>query len=319
VIEEFSAGDPRSLASALPMPNAHGLLLRRDEAAVARLRYEVTPLGGLPTGILGQYEAADTEAGVALLREAQRRLAAAGVARVIGPMDGSTWGSYRLALPPEADDPLPDAPPFLTEPQNPPEYAAHFHAAGFTVAASYESRIAPALPPARPGAPKLAARIAAAGITVRPIDANRFDDELRALFTFSTPTFGSAPFFRPIDFAGFRALYDRLRPILDPDLVLLARDRDGHLAGFVFAIPDALTAVDGCPRRLVLKTLAVHPPMLGLGTHLADAIHSLAHEKGYASVIHALMHSGNASLPLSAHYSSKLLRRYALYEWRPSR
>lgn len=299
------------------MPNTRELLLRRDETAVARLCYEVTPMGGLPTGIVGQYQAADATAGVALLREAQRRLSGAGAARVIGPMDGSTWASYRLVLPPETGDPLPDAPPFLTEPRNPSEYNDHFHAAGFSVAARYESRIAPALPAARPGVERLAARIAAAGITVRPLDLTRFDDELHALFAFSTATFAGAPFFRPIDFAGFRALYEQLRPVLDPDLVLLARDRDGRLAGFVFAIPDILTAVSGHPRRLVLKTLAVHPPLLGLGAHLADALHGLAHEKGYADVIHALMHSANASLALSAHYDSQLLRRYALYEWQP--
>jgi GNAT superfamily N-acetyltransferase len=330
MFEEFPPGDPRhaefdALAGQLPgasepaMHEGRCLLLRRGAAPVARLCCAVTELGGAPVGIVGQYEAVDEAAGVALLREAQRRLTTAGAVRLLGPMDGSTWGRYRLTLPPEAGDPLPDAPPFLTEPHNPPGYAGHFRAAGFTVVARYESRIAPALPNPRLGAQPLAARIAAAGITVLPLDPARFDEEIHALFTFSAATFGSHPFFRTIDFAGFRALYDRLRPLLDTDLVLLARDRGGRLAGFVFAIPDALTAGDGRPHRLVLKTLAAHPAMRGLGAHLADEIHSRAHEKGYATVIHALMHSANASLRLSARYHSRLLRRYALYEWRPAR
>ena len=50
-------------------------------------------LGGA-CGLVGHYEAEDAAAGVALLREAQQLLVRAGVSRVVGPVNGSTWARY---------------------------------------------------------------------------------------------------------------------------------------------------------------------------------------------------------------------------------
>jgi GNAT superfamily N-acetyltransferase len=124
----------------------------------------------------------------------------------------------------------------------------------------------------------------------------------------SAAAFAGAPFFRPIAWEIFYALYAPLGPMLDCDLVLLARDEAGRLLGYLFALPSTTG-------RIVLKTLAVAPvaSRLGLGAHLADRLHALAHRKGCAAVIHALMHTANPSVALSRRYGSERFREYAIF------
>jgi GNAT superfamily N-acetyltransferase len=268
-------------------------------------------LHGAPgrTGMIGHYEAVDRAAGVAILAEALRILP--DVDRVLGPINGSTWARYRLALPG-------DAPPFLSEPTNPAAYVDDFAAAGFYVAAWYESARVTDLATPDPRAASAPERLRARGVTVRALRPDRFDEELEALYALTVEAFAENLYYSPITFAEFRARYTPLRPLLDPELVRLAEDEEGRLLGYVFAFPDLLTMSAGRPTRVVLKTLASAQGArgLGLGTFLGDEIRRLAHERGYTEVIHALMHVGNASVGISRH-TAGVFRRYALYEWTP--
>jgi hypothetical protein len=322
-LAEFEAIRERIYGAAVPeavLPGARCYLARQGGEPVAGLSADVADeLQGVAgrCGLIGHYEAVDAGAGIALLRRAQERLARAGCRRVLGPMNGSTWARYRLALPAQPGDPVFDPPVFFTEPQNPPEYSGHFLAAGFTAAARYESRIVTDLAAARPRARALAERVAASGITVRPLDVERLDEEIQALFAFSETAFGGNLYYRPVAFRTFHAMYARLRGIIDPDLVRLAFNRAGRLVAFVFALPDILSQAEGRPTRVVLKTLATAPDArsLGLSACLTDEIHRLAQAKAYRAVIHALMHTGNDSLRVSQRYPGQVFRRYALYEW----
>ena len=100
------------------------------DAPLARASVFVAP--GLhhapgPSGLVGHYEALRQDAGVAVLKAACHALTERRVARVLGPMNGSTWARYRLAL----RETGPDSPPFLAEPWNPARYPDDFAAAGF--------------------------------------------------------------------------------------------------------------------------------------------------------------------------------------------
>lgn len=299
-----------------PVPaGARRYVARRGEEAVARLAtLAADDLVGAPgrSALVGWYDAADREAGVALLRAAVRTMDDA--PRVLGPMNGSTWGRYRLALPSN----LHADPPFLSEPANPPEYVDHFREAGFRVAAEYESAIVEDLSAGDERAPEFAARLAARGGEMRTLDADRFDEELESIHRLSVEAFAGNRFYAPIGLDEFRARYLPLRPILDPDLVRLAVGTDGALLGFVFAFPDLLSIDAGRPTRVVLKTLATAPAArgLGLGSLLTDEVRRVAHEKGYRAVVHALMEAGNASVRISRH-SARVFRRYALFAWTP--
>ena len=288
-------------------------LALRDGRPVARLATgSAMDMTGAPgrSGLIGWYEATDAAAGVALLRGAREGLAEAGAARVLGPIHGSTWARYRLALPPAPGDPTPER-AFLTEPQNPPEYPAHFGAAGFKPVLEYESRIV-SHPRPDPARGEAAERLRAAGITIRPLDPSAWDAELRAIYDLSLSAFAANPFYTPISFSDFRAMYERARPLLDPALVRLAHNGAGELIGFVFAFADPLATKDAA--RIVLKTLATAPAArgLGLGGFLTDEVHRGAAERG-AATIHALMQRSNISVRISSSRESRLFRRYALF------
>jgi ribosomal protein S18 acetylase RimI-like enzyme len=318
----FESIRERLYPTALPepvSPHARCLIAWYGGEPAARLSVEMAAdVRGVegPVGVVGHYEAVDAEAGIALLRHCRALLTRAGAVGGIGPMNGSPWMRYRLALPSEPEE-LSAEPPFFTEPWNPAEYGRHFLEAGYVVVSRYESRIVPCLPVVRPQAEALAERVAAAGIRIRPLDTGRWEEELQDLFEFSAVQFAAGPYHRPADLSLFRETCLQLRPILDPELVRIAHDSEERLVGFALALPDRLSAATGRPPRLVLKTLATSPcaRQLGVGACLSDEVHRLAHRKGYRAVIHALMHEENESVRLSLRYGSRLYRRYALFGW----
>ena len=308
-----------------PEPVAPGmtcLLAWRDGEPVARCSITtVSDLHAAPgaSGMIGHYETLDGEAGTALLAHARERLAENGIPRVLGPMNGNTWARYRLALPGEPGDAAFDPPVFPSEPRNPFDYPDHFAAAGFEIAARYESRIDAHLDAPVPEADPLARRVDEAGIAVRPLDLSRFDDELETLFRLSLDAFDDNLYYTPLDLDSFRAMYQGTRALIDPELVLLAHDRSGRLVAYQFAFPDPLSRAAGRPTRVIVKTVATAPEARGLGiaSHMLDLIRERARAKGYRAVIHALMHVSNFSVRMSVRHHGEIFRRYALYQWTP--
>lgn len=305
------AGDPES-----PGADARWAVARAGGAPAARLatyvRHDLTGAPGA-SGVIGHYAARDAASGVALLRDALSRLRAAGVRRVLGPMNGSTWARYRFALP--SPPGAPDEPAFLGEPTNPDEYPAHFAAAGFRTAAMYESRIATVLAAENPRARAAEETAAARGIRVAPLELDAFEHTLHDLHALSVRAFAENAYYSPIDGATFGAMYRPMRGMLDPELVLLARAPDGELAGYAFAYVDPLARRDGHPDRLIVKTLATSPAWrsIGLGALLVERLHAAARRKGIGTIVHALMHATNNSVRISAH-TARVFRQYALYE-----
>jgi GNAT superfamily N-acetyltransferase len=289
------------------------LLARRGDRPVARLTYRVAEdVNQAPerTGVVGHYEALEDEAGVALLERAVDALGEEGAPLVVGPMDETTWGRYRLALPtPESGDPA----PFLTEPVNPPEYPAQFEAAGFRPVEQYVSRLIPALDGLADRTAEVRKRLAAGGWAISPLDPARFGTVLDELYDLSSVAFADNPYYSRITRAKFRETYRPVRSFLDSDLVVLARDAEDRLTGFVFAFPDLIDPA-GRPTRVIVKSLAVDPPARGTGiaSLLIHEVHRRAADKGYDAAIHALMHVDHPSNRI-AQEVGEVFRRYALF------
>jgi ribosomal protein S18 acetylase RimI-like enzyme len=269
------------------------------------------------TGLIGHFEARDQAAALAVLADARSALFARGAARVLGPMNGSTWRRYRFALPRDPGEPAFDPPVFAGEPANPDAYPGWFIAAGAAEVARYESRIDETPGVRAPDAGALASRIREAGIRVRGLDAAAFETELRRLFELSLAVFADNPYYTPIAWEEFRTQYDGLRAMLDPELVLIAQARDGTPIAFQFAYLDPFATAAGRPRAIV-KTVATAPAARGMGLagHMLDLLRERAAERGATAVIHALMHVANFSMKMSARHETRVFRRYALFGWK---
>lgn len=252
-------------------------------------------------------------AATTLLRHACRHLEEQGVRRVLGPMNGSTWAPYRLVIDPAPGGETEPQPPFLMEPNNPPHWPRLFEDAGFQVRSEYVSARVTDLTRAHPRRAESLAALEAQGVELAPIQMDRFDEELADIHRLSLEAFAGNPLYSPLSWEAFRAMYTKVKPLLDPQLVQLARTADGTLAGFFFALPDTTD-----PGRLILKTVAVANAHrgTGLGVLLLDEPRRLAREHGYSELIHALMHVDNPSARISRH-SGEVFRRYALFQWIP--
>jgi len=253
-----------------------------------------------PAGCLGAPSGPDP---AGQLRAGEDWLRGQGCTTARGPLDGSTWHRYRANVGPH------DRPLFLGEPDADP---APWQAAGYTVLKRYRTLFSH-------NPPQIAATrdrdraLRAAGWTLDTLDQlDSFEDALDLFYEMSLAAFPSNFSYSPIDRAGFHALYQPLRPIIRPGLVLVARAPGGEAAGFCFSYPDLNNP--GL-RHLVIKTLAVVPAFRGhgLGSWMVGEKHRIAEEAGFAGCLHALMAAGNISNKISRDRWS-LVREYVLYE-----
>jgi GNAT superfamily N-acetyltransferase len=259
-------------------------------------------------GYLGHYAVADPAAAPVLLAFAGQRLAAEGCTLAVGPVDGNTWQRYRLLTERGTE------PPFFLEPDNPDDWPGQFTAAGLTPLAQYYSALNSDLTAEDERLTERAREIANQGITIAPLRAERFDEEMRRVHALSLLSFRDNFLYTPISAADFLAQYAPLRPHMRPDLVLLA-ERHGELIGYIFAIPNLLQAQRGQPLdTVIVKTMAVHADHggLGLGGVLMARCHQAARAAGFTRAIHALFHESNRSGRISRH-TARVIRRYTLF------
>ena len=290
--------------------DSHWLAVR-DEVVVARASLwwrHVPSLPGQTLGCVGHYAAADRDAGAQLLAHAAATLATRGCTTAVGPIDGSTWRSYRLVTH------RGDLPAFFLEPDTPDDWPDHFRAAGFDVLSTYTSSLVDHLPPPSPRAEETARRLAAAGYVVRALDLTRAAAELDALYDVSIAAFAHNFLYTPIARDEFHAQYAAILPYVDPRLVVLA-EHAGRVVGYAFAVPDLLERQrTGQTATAILKTLAVDPAHAGagLGGLLVERCQRAAEARGLTRIIHALMHETNFSQRISRHYGATC-RRYTLF------
>lgn len=290
------------------------LRLQEGSAEVSLWWTHVPPMAGECPGVIGRFSAGtEAEASVVLTRACEE-LRARGCTLAVGPMNGNTWRSYRLVT--EAGD----EPPFLLEPVNPAEWAVWWRAAGFGPLAEYYSSATEDLVTRDERVDGVAARMRAAGVTVRAFRLEEFEAELERIYEVSVVSFQSNYLYTPLPKEAFLAQYRAIRERVRPELVLLAEDAERRPVGYVFAVPDYAQAARGEKvTTVIVKTLAVLPGRqhAGLGAWLLAEVHAAARSLGFTRAIHALMHETNKSRNLSAHYA-KTIRRYTLFSKRLS-
>lgn len=224
---------------------------------------------------------------------------------LIGPMNGSTWESYRFQT--SDENPL-----FFTENPHHLYYNTHFLDAGFEPIAHYYSNIDRLMHFDNPEMLIREREMREKGIIIRPIDLSDFEAEVERIYTFNALAFRTNFLFTPISKEAFVKKYVPFKAYMNPELTLLAEDASGNLVGYFFCLHDYFNLES---KSLIVKTLARHPDpeWRGLGHVIGNMVYRKAVAMGYTSAIHSFIYEQGTSTKLSENFSGTRYRDYALY------
>ena len=207
------------------------LLVTRDGVVLTRGIAFVNTRGGF--GSIGFFESMDDPEAVEMLVQAASAFCSAeGMTRVLAPMDGSIWSSYRLMTRGFNDE------PFLGEPYNKPYYADLLVHCGFTQAKTWETQFVKKVRVRGATARKFLSADAdrkSRGITIRAM--KNFDTDIRIIHKLAMNSFREFFCFHEVDEQEFVDLYSDLKLIADKRAVRIAYDHDRPI-GFGIALPD---------------------------------------------------------------------------------
>ncbi|MDQ3109432.1 MAG: hypothetical protein M3R17_06015 [Bacteroidota bacterium] len=288
---------------------ATGIAALQDGKVVGRLvLYAETGISipGKNVVVMGNYECVkDEKISAELINAAENFARMEGYNFILGPMNGTTWDTYRFCTNPEAGT-------FFSEMIHQSYYPQQWEKAGFTQMADYISTIDKIISCDKKATLELEQKFIANDIRFRSIDLNQYEQELSSLFSLCEKAFAKNFLYTPISWEIFRDKYLAVRPYIVPEMVLIAERADGSPAGFAFNFPDHLCKTE---KRMILKTLARDPAndLKGLGDVLGNLSQRYARDHKFNSIIHALIYSGNYSRDLSEQYSSSVFKHYALY------
>lgn len=293
-----------------PRPDAHWVVVSDSQwTSRCSLWWRNTPaFEHHRVGCIGHYAATDDETAELLLAHACRELHRQGCTLAVGPMDGSTWCNYRFVTG------LGDRPRFWMEPDNPPEWPQQYVRHGFRVMAEYFSALNPRLDYRDDGLDAVSRRMAAAGVTMRPICGETFEPDLRGILQVARTAFRHNLLYSDPDENDYLARSRRLRELVPLELSWLAEHCD-RVVGFVLVLPDLCehlrwSRVD----TVIVKTLAVLPDRAyaGLGQLLLAQAQQHARDQGFSAAIHALVRDVGALRRISGRYAQPM-RRYTLF------
>ncbi|MEO9865056.1 MAG: hypothetical protein ABJO29_08705 [Yoonia sp.] len=252
---------------------------------------------GERTAAVGQFSCKKKESGAEVLTTALDFVRSKNIRRVIGPMDGDTWHSYRFVT--ETDD----SPTFMLEPSNPQTNVDVFVDAGFQSVSDYFSARVALKDTATTAPPR------SEDLYIEQWDGEDPEELFQQVYGLSIAAFEKNAFYKPVSLDVFLQMYMPVLPVLKKELIFFARTSAGRLAGFLFAIPNYNEGP--APKTVILKTYAsLHK---GAGQMLAHAFHETARELGYETAVHALIHNDNLSAVRSAAEGAEIFRRYTLF------
>lgn len=292
--------------------------LERDGRLLARLAAMVNPRlqdQTAPTGLLGFFSFADeaweshADGLTALMHQAMHWLRQQGMKRVRGPMNFTTWYSYR------AETETGDYPRFPGEDVLDTRYA-RFIEKFMPAIGVYNSQLIEDHRKAQEVGKQLGLDRAEAVSGVRIVEMPREQvlGDMKAFFDVASAIFPQDYSYGPISFAEFQQLYG---PILQrvPDFYgVAALDKEGRPVGLAYGYRHPFTPV----KTSILKTIGVLPEYRrgisrGISWILTYRYHMNLIAQGYEQFVHAMMKEDNTSRAMSSRFARKI-REYRLYE-----
>lgn len=222
-------------------------LARRDGDIVGRIaaivNHRHNEFHDERTGFFGFFESVDDPAvASALLATAEDWVARRGMDRIRGPMNFSTNEECGLLV-----DGF-DRPPTVMMTHARPYYGRLIESAGYEKGKDLLAyRIDDPDPPERlvRGVERIRRR---QGLTLRPMDMRNFRDEVARVQEVYNTAWERNWGFVPMTDAEFRHMAKELKPVVNPELCLIAENEEGEPVGFVLALPDfnmALKRING--------------------------------------------------------------------------
>jgi len=216
----------------------------RISAHIDRLALELPREQGFGpgAGMFGYFDAEDETVAHALLKRAEEWLASQGMNRAIGPISMSIWEEPGLLVKGQDHDPM------IMMGHHPAIYREWIESAGYSrtkTLLTYDLDVTSDFPP-------LIRRIVQSGqrndrITLRPVDVSRWDEEVETILAILNDAWSNNWGFVPFTNAEIAYAGKKLKPIIHPDLNLIA-ELDGKPVAFMLTFPDmndVLRKVDG--------------------------------------------------------------------------
>ncbi|HEV7588161.1 MAG TPA: GNAT family N-acetyltransferase [Longimicrobium sp.] len=207
----------------------------------ATANWRANEFQGNTTGYFGLFECVDDESVArALLERAAEWLKAKGLTSMQGPFNLST--NDELCSGGVLIEGF-DTPPVFMMGHNPPYYQRLVEGAGFEKAKDLLAYWLPHnQPPQRllDGIDRLGRR---QGWRIRPVNMKRFKEEVGIVMGVYNSAWERNWGFIPMTEAEFDGMAKEFRPVVDPNLVIIAENSEGEPIGFMLALPDINQAV----------------------------------------------------------------------------
>ena len=308
-----------------------GTVVGRTAAIVNRLHNEVHDDA---IGFFGLFETEDDpEVAHSLVERASAWLADRGMTTMRGPLNFSM--NEEVASPGVLVEGFESRPAIMMG-HNPPYYPALLEAAGMRRAKDLLAYLLdePDHPPER-GVAIIDRILARSGITVRSLDLRRFRQEVEAVKEVYNAAWSRNWGFVPMTDAEIDHLASEFRPVVDPDLCLIAEVGDEPV-GFCLALPDLNQALRYLPDGRMLPlgwarflwhrrnisgirvlTLGFKPRFhrAGLGPAMYRRIFDAGVQKGYTTGEASWILADNLEMTRALERSGgRIYRRYRIYE-----
>ena len=236
-----------------------------------------------------------------------------GIETIIGPLNGTTWNTYRYVT--EKGN----GRPFLLEPWNEDYSVSLFEKLGFKPLAGYISTVMEGMN--SNGRKNLDKKIEKLkkfdyykDTRVESAENKDLLKVLNKVYDLTVEAFKNNFLYSELEREIFLKMYmsyeDKIVKKFFKMLYL-----KGELIGYVFGIPDYTElGYKGKIDTIILKTIAVSPEYngKGMGYILINSLIEEAEKEGYENVIYALMHESNVSKNIGL-LLGNMLRRYTLF------
>jgi len=276
------------------------LVEKENEVSAFVTLYETTE--GFLT--LGNYQCInDEQVSAHLFKKVKQYAKSKGYQKLLGPMNGNTWHSYRFSTK--------EVPPFFLEHQHKNYYLNQWEEAGFKPYAEYFT-FQETLGKYIPNQKNLNWLADKPQLSVRHLNIANADHDLNLLHQFCSEAFAKNLLYTPISERAFKALYRPILPYLKNDLIDLVIEKKYDtetVVGFLFAVEDMYN-----PKQLIVKTIARKSgeAFKGLAHFLAERVLLKAANKGYQTLLHAYMESENKSVKMSQKFGGETYQDHVL-------